>query len=102
MESKEPGEVVPIPRKPDSVRTNLCPDEPTYKVEVAMREPAVEVPETRELPCTDNKEAGVVVPIPVNPEDSTLKRLPVLPTNKVEVAIRELAVEVPVTWRLPP
>ena len=44
---------------------------------------------------------GVVVPMPVVPDWNTLKRSPVAPTNKVEVATRAWDVVVPVTWALP-
>src|SRR3989344_3928567 len=45
---------------------------PTKSVDVAMSEPVVVVPEIRALPCTDNNNAGVVVPMPT---------LPLLPTQ---------------------
>ena len=34
-----------------------------------MREPTVEVPEVRELPCTEKNEAGVVEPMPRLPNE---------------------------------
>jgi len=42
-----------------------------------------------------------VVPIPVKPEDKTLRRLPDEPTNRVEVAIREPVVVVAEIRALP-
>ena len=44
----------------------------------------------------ERREEGEVVPIPTKPEDKTLRRLPVEPTNRVEVAIKDDAVVVPV------
>ena len=42
-----------------------------------------------------------MVPIPVKPEERTFKRLPVEPTNRVEVAIREPVVVVAEIRALP-
>ena len=44
---------------------------------------------------------GEVVPMPMKPDCITLKRFPVAPTNKVEVAIKAFEVVVPVIWALP-
>ena len=52
-------------------------------------------------PCTENNVPGDVVPTPVNPDCNTLKRFPVAPTNKVEVATRAWDVVVPVIWVFP-
>ena len=49
-ESKEEGEVVPTPTLPFWSTLNRLPSVPTKRVEVAMREFTVEVPEVRELP----------------------------------------------------
>ena len=67
MESKLLGLVVPIPTLPFCITLKRLPLAPTNKVEVAMREPAVVVPEKRVLPWTESKEEGEVVPTPVNP-----------------------------------
>ena len=64
MERREPGLVVPIPTLPFWRTLNNEPSFPTNRVLVAIREPTVEVPDMRELPCTDNNEAGVEVPNP--------------------------------------
>ena len=64
IDRREPGLVVPIPMFPASLIKRRCPDEPTNKVEVAIKLPTVEVPDVRELPCTESNEAGVEVPSP--------------------------------------
>ncbi len=70
---------MPIPTFPFCPTYKLDPVvPPTKRVEVAMREPTVEVPEVRALPCTENDDVGVVVP-----------------TASVEVAMRLPVVVVP-------
>ena len=52
-ESREEGEVVPMPTLPFCKTTNDDPVvPPTNKVEVAIRDPTVEVPDIKVLPCT--------------------------------------------------
>lgn len=50
---------------------------------------------------TERMDPGEVVPMPMKPDCITLKRFPVAPTNKVEVAIKAFEVVVPVIWALP-
>lgn len=64
MERREPGDVVPMPTNPLSPRNRRLPLIPTSKVEVAIREFDVVVPDTREFPPTLKAAEGEVVPMP--------------------------------------
>ena len=105
MERRDPALVVPMPTLPSCFTLKSWPLLPTKRVEVATRAWTVVVPVTCRLPCTERRDPGVDVLIPMNeleelnvrtlPESS--RQLPVallkhppescMPLAKVEVAV---------------
>jgi len=110
MESKEPGEVVPMPTFPPANTVNLAltskspagtavPTPTLPKLSTIKVEPEVEPMAKRfrfPMELTERSAAGVFVPIPVNPLASTIKlgvEVPVSPITNAGVVVPCVSME---------